>query len=106
MNGKPCAFLFLHIFKFLCDSASQTRGRRVLRLKRTIHRFKPSLELSPFEDPFFLVTLVSSEAHATIYDVSNGVEGICSNLFSKYWIEVHFLLGNHFFVYNENNLSE
>lgn len=33
------------------------------------------------------------------------MKGICANLFSRYWNEGHFLLGNHLFMYNEKDLS-
>lgn len=85
VKGKSCGvFLFIHLLKCLCDLASSARGRRLLCFKSVIHGFEPLIKLSFFEDPFFLVTLVSSEAHATIPDAGNGVEGRRAYLFPKY----------------------
>lgn len=83
-------FLFLHIFKCLCDSASPTRGGILLYFKLVIHGFEPLMELSSIEDQFFLVTSVIQKSHSTICDVGNRVDGRCVNLFRKYWAEVTF----------------
>lgn len=105
VNGRPSVFLFLHLFKFLYDSASKIRGRRLLCLKPATYRFESLLEFPPFEDHFFLVTPVNPEAHAAIFYVNNIVEHKCANLFSN-WIEGHFLLGNNFVIYIEKDLSK
>lgn len=64
------------------------------------------LELPYFLGRFFLVTLVNPVAHVTNYGVGSGVEGRCTNLFLKYWIDGYFLLGSNLFTYNEKELSE
>lgn len=75
-------------------------------MKSTIRGFKPLSELPPFKDRFFIVTSVSFGDHAAIFYVGGGVEGRWVDLFSKYWTVGHFLLINHFFMYNEKDITD
>lgn len=78
----------------------------MIYLEPTICGFRPFLELRPFEDRLLLVTLVGSETHVRVFNVGSGVDGRCAELFSKYWIDCHFLLGNRLYVYKERDLSD
>lgn len=55
------------------------------------------MELSPFEDRFFLVTPISPKAHVAICDIVNGFEGECADLFSKYGTKGHFFSREYLF---------
>lgn len=68
-------------------------------MEPNIHDFKPPSELHPFEDIFFLITLVGLEAHATFCNVGGGEKDKCAKLFPKYWTKSHFLIENLIYIY-------
>lgn len=98
--------LFFHLFKCHHDPTSRTRSKGLLYFKLNIHDFRSLPDFQSFKDQFFLVNPVSPEAHVAVYDIDGRVEGKCVDLFSKYWIDVHFLLGNHLYVYNKKDLID
>lgn len=97
--------IFFHIFRCRRDQATRRRGRGLIYLEPTFHDFGPLPKPQSFEDQFFLVTPVIFEAHYTVCDIDDIVDGRCVCLFSKYFIEYHFLLGNHLYVYKREDLS-
>lgn len=73
-------------------------------MKLTIHDFGPILKLQSFEYGLFLIASVSPEAHDVVCNIDDIVKGRYADLFSKYWTESHFLLGNCTYVYSEKYL--
>lgn len=59
-----------------------------------------------FEARFFLVSPLHPQTHATVCAIGYKVGGRCTNLFPKYWIEVHFLIGNGLYIYKGDNISQ
>lgn len=53
-----------------------------------------------------MITPIIPRALATVCNVGGGVEARHAELFLKYWIESHFLLGNHLYVYKKKELFD
>lgn len=104
LNGEPYVILFFHLFRFCCNSMTHTRGRWLIYIGLTIHGFGSPSELQSFEDQFFMITLVSSEAYGAVWDIDERVDGRCVNLFSKHWPKGHFLMRNHLYIHREKDL--
>lgn len=71
----------------------------------TIRVFGTLPELPPFKYQLSFITHIHLEARATVCTIGDRVEERCVELFSKYWVESHFLMENNAYVYKEENLT-
>lgn len=53
-----------------------------------------------------MVNPVSPEDYIAVCDISDTMDGRCTDMFSMYWTEGHFLLGNYLYIYNEKDLID
>lgn len=73
---------------------------------QVIHYFEVySGGVKNFKYQFFLINPFNEEGHAKIYDIETEPEYLCTNLFHKFRSQGHFLTGNEFYVYKEDDLS-
>lgn len=106
LKGKPFVIFFLHLFRFGCSPVAQEHSKRLIYFELTVCGFRFLPKQQPYEDRYFLVILIGSEAHATICVVEDRVERRCVELFLKYWTKSHFSDGGSVYIYKEEDLLD